>query len=411
MIFKRASRLPVHYRNSFYLILTSSINAGFGFLFWIIAARLYPKEEIGFATALLSSVGLIIIFSKFGLDQSLIRYIPVSDKNSIINTSLIITTTFSFLFGLIFIIGIDFWSPKLNFLQSNYALLFLFFILVNSLSSLIETVFIGLRKGDFYFFQSIIVNSRIVFLLLFISLGALGIFLSIGVGYLLAILFALFLLKGVGIRVITKEKIGEIDKDFLYKNKSFSLSNYIIGLLNIAPTLILPLMVLNLLGAEYAAYYYIIYALASLLFIIPNAVSTSLFVEGSHGENLKSTAIKSTILTYALLIPIVAVFLIFGEDILSLIGKDYAEGASLLRIMSIVSLFLATFSIYSSIKKVQKKLKDLLFLNALLFVMIMITSYIFMLREGILGIGLAWLGSYMICSLMILISIKFHGEI
>ena len=51
-----------------------------------------------------------------------------------------------------------------------------------------------------------------------------------------------------------------------------------------APNLILPIMVLNVLGAEQAAYYYIAYAIAALLFMIPGAISTSLFVEGSHGE-------------------------------------------------------------------------------------------------------------------------------
>ena len=48
--------------------------------------------------------------------------------------------------------------------------------------------------------------------------------------------------------------------------------------------MILPIMVLNVLGAEQAAYYYIAYAIAALLFMIPSAISMSLFVEGSHGE-------------------------------------------------------------------------------------------------------------------------------
>jgi len=51
-----------------------------------------------------------------------------------------------------------------------------------------------------------------------------------------------------------------------------------------APNMILPIMVLNVLGAEQAAYYYIAYAIAALLFMIPNAISMSLFVEGSHGS-------------------------------------------------------------------------------------------------------------------------------
>ena len=48
---QRLSKDPL-YRNSMYLMATSVVSAGFGFLFWILAAKLYPKEDVGIATAL-----------------------------------------------------------------------------------------------------------------------------------------------------------------------------------------------------------------------------------------------------------------------------------------------------------------------------------------------------------------------
>jgi hypothetical protein len=42
------------------------------------------------------------------------------------------------------------------------------------------------------------------------------------------------------------------------------------------------------------------------LFTIPNAISTSLFVEGSHGEALKRTVVKSLIVIFSLLVPAAA---------------------------------------------------------------------------------------------------------
>ena len=35
------------YRNSIYLILSTAVMGGFGFIFWIIAARLFTLEQIG----------------------------------------------------------------------------------------------------------------------------------------------------------------------------------------------------------------------------------------------------------------------------------------------------------------------------------------------------------------------------
>ena len=34
------------YKNSFFIMLSSIINAGFGFFFWMIAARLYSAEDV-----------------------------------------------------------------------------------------------------------------------------------------------------------------------------------------------------------------------------------------------------------------------------------------------------------------------------------------------------------------------------
>jgi len=38
------------YKNSFFIMLTSISNAGFGFFFWMLAAKLYPKEMKSFTT-------------------------------------------------------------------------------------------------------------------------------------------------------------------------------------------------------------------------------------------------------------------------------------------------------------------------------------------------------------------------
>jgi hypothetical protein len=48
-------------RNSFFIMASSFVAAGFGFFFWMIAARLYSQADVGIATALMSSMGLLIL--------------------------------------------------------------------------------------------------------------------------------------------------------------------------------------------------------------------------------------------------------------------------------------------------------------------------------------------------------------
>ena len=54
------------YRISFFIMLTSISNAGFGFIFWMLAAKLYPKEDVGIATALISAMSLPVLLSRLG---------------------------------------------------------------------------------------------------------------------------------------------------------------------------------------------------------------------------------------------------------------------------------------------------------------------------------------------------------
>jgi len=47
------------YRTSFFMAFANIMSAGCGFFFWIIAARLYALEQVGLATALISSLALV----------------------------------------------------------------------------------------------------------------------------------------------------------------------------------------------------------------------------------------------------------------------------------------------------------------------------------------------------------------
>jgi len=120
-----------------------------------------------------------------------------------------------------------------------------------------------------------------------------------------------------------------------------------------APNQILPIMILNVLGSEETAHYYIAYAISSLLFMILGAFSTSLFVEGSHGEALKKNTLKSLFAIFSLLTPAVIVLYFFGGLLLGIIDKSYVEGLDLLRIFALSGLFVTICQIYFSIKSAE----------------------------------------------------------
>ena len=375
-------------RNSLFIILASALGGAFGLIFWLLAAKIYPKEDVGVATALISSLSLVILVSRFGLNQSLIRFFPERDKGKVFGTSVMITTLFAVLCGVIFIAGVDVWAPGLHIVK-EYAFFYLFFLAATSVALLTGNAFIALRKAEYYFLQSLLMGSRIVFLIPLVFLGTLGIFSSVGTSFVVTLVFSLLLLAKLGI------KPAGMDRGFLSDTFRFSAGNHVAALLMRSPQYILPVMVLNMLGAEETAHYYVAFAISSLLLIVPYAVSTSLLVEGSHGVALKKTARKSIFTIFLLLTPSVIILYFFGEFVLNLIGKDYAgRGLSLLKLMALSSFFVAICEIHASMRRIQKDMKRLILLGALIFALLLGLSYIFMPKLGLPGVGYAWIISY-----------------
>jgi O-antigen/teichoic acid export membrane protein len=289
-------------------------------------------------------------------------------------------------------------SPELHLLKSPLnSALFLLFSVAASIAGLIGIAFVAIRKAKLYFLQSLLIGSRILFIIPLVFLGTMGIFSSVGVSFILASLLLLFPLMQAGVR-----PQPAVDKEFIRTTYHFSVGNYLTNLFMSAPTYILPLMVLNLLGADATAYFYVTLMIASLLYMIPNAVSTSLFVEGSHGEALKTTVLKSIYAIFLLLIPAIVLLYLFGDFVLGLVGKDYSmSGFELLKVMVIASVFVAVNTIFSSIKRVQKEVKQLLLLNGVTSLLLLALSYVFMLNFGLIGAGYAWIISYGISAVIV----------
>jgi O-antigen/teichoic acid export membrane protein len=375
------------FRNSLLLMLSAVSGAGFGFIFWMLAAKLCSPQDVGIATALISSMALLVLISRFGLDASIIRFFPNNDKSRIFSTSLLLTTSFAVLFGVIFIAGVDIFSPELSLLKSpQNATLFLIFLAANSAAVLTAVSFVAIRKAEFQFLQSIVVGSRVLALIPLIPLGAIGIFGAVGASFVLAGLLALVLLARSGVR-----PNFVIDRRFLGTAFHFSVGNYLADLFMIAPNMILPIMVLNTLGAEPAAYYYIAYAIASLLFMIPVAIGTSLFVEGSHGEALKRGVVKSLVAIFSLLVPAVAFLYTCGGWVLGMVGANYAAGGvEVLRAMVVASLFVGVNQVYFAIKRVQRDVTGIVVLSGVIFGLLVGFGYLFMGMYGVVGLGYAW---------------------
>jgi len=401
-------RLPL-FRNALYLMLHNVFQGVIGLAFWVVAARFSSTEDVGLASAAISAMLLLSLLATPGLDYAIIRFLPNAKENSniMINSCLTISGFTSIVLALIFILGLDLWSPALIFLRQNpwYFCAFVLFTTGWTVYALIGKVFIAKRSAGYTLAQGMIFNiTRLALVVLLPAFFyAFGILASWGIATIVAFIIGAFLF----LRLVQSGyfPLPTVNRAIIARMMRFSLANYIVSLLWFAPTFILPLMVVNILDAESNAYFYVAWSLASVLFAIPISASFSLFAEGSIDEkNLDRNAKKSLVFTLAIIIPAILVIVFLGDKILLLFTSAYSEnGTSLLRILVLSCLPLSITNIYFGFKRAKMQMGSVIALNAFMAVSTLALSWALLPRMGIQGAGVAWLSSQCLTALAVIL--------
>ena len=380
------------YRNSIFGMASIFILSGLGFVFWIIIAHLFKTENVGIATTLISIMTLLSSFTIMGLDSSLTRYLPKSsNRNELISSSFIIVTIATLLSSVIFFLGLTVFSPQLVFLRSNvfYILSFIIFTTFTSLNILVDSIFMAFRAaGNILIKNTIISISRLVFLFALIAFGSYGIFASSASAVTLGVLAGVFILY---FKFHTIHSIS-FNISLVKKLSTYSLGNYIgIFMLNM-PSLVLPVIILNIISAKYAAYFYFASIIQRFLLIIPMTTQQALLSEGSHNEvELKKHVKKAIATIFVILIPATAIAVLFGNRVLQFFGQNFAlETFRFLQLYCISTLFTAWLLIASAILNVKHKIRTLVILNVFVAVLTLCLACAF-ISDKLVGIGWGWI--------------------
>lgn len=385
------------YRNSLFLVMGRLLNVGVGFFFWLIAARLYQTAEVGVATALISSVTLIVFISSFGFNFSLIRFIKISGKENVLNTSISITTAASLVIGTAYLVLLKLLFENSALIQNAaYGVFFLITVIMHSIFFITGESFKALRDTKDFFMQNTVLSARALLLFPLVFLGSFGIFGAIGITYFLTSIYSIFVLN-------RRVKLNyRIDREFLNKSFRFSSGNYISNLLYESPSLLMPPIILSLIGKQEAALYYIAMAVSSLIWIAPMSLGTSLFIEGSYGENLKRNVLRSGKAMLIVLVPSIIFIYFFGGFVLEIFGHDYVEALPLLHILVLSSFFVALHDMFMPILNIKMRVSNLIKLNLIRFSLLLGLTYLLIGDYGLMGFGYAWMLTYIVLTVIML---------
>lgn len=395
------------FRNSIYMMASSVVLSVFGFIFWIICARIYTPSNIGTATTLISITVLISNFSLAGLNQGVIRYLPkAKDKNQVVNTILHVVLTMSILLTIVYVIFIRYFSPKLEFIFNNpfFTTGFILFLAITSLNLITDSIFVAYRSAKYIFIVNIIYSvTKMILPFILLGFGLYGIFFSYAIAISVAMIMSfIFMFYRFDYRIGLAPHLG-----ILKKLSRFSLASYAANFLGILPSMVLPIVLTNTIGAKSSAFYYIDMMIASIIYIVPTSVTQALFAEGINDKNSISHYIKSSIkITAILIIPAILVITLGGGYILRIFGKVYSsEGLLLLQMLAVSGIFIAINNITGTVFKFQDRVMLLTALN-LLSAITVISLSVYFLDLKLIGIGIAWLSGYGITSIVSLYLVR-----
>jgi O-antigen/teichoic acid export membrane protein len=323
------------YRNSIYLLINTGVATASGFLFIIVCAHLYSQADFGYATALFGALGVATAFSNIGMNQTFLRFMGRSEnKSQELATGILIVSGFSMFSGAV--LSHFFTSFGIKHVDTSVITIFIVTVLLMSIKTLFDNAFIAIRKSSSTLVENLIYNiSRLLFPILVIGSGYIGIFSAQLAAVTLAIVVSIFVIRRYhGFAVFVKPSLNTMSGKW-----RFALGSYTSELTGGLPSNVLPIIVVARLGPVAGALWYVAMQITNVLLSVSASISQAMFAEMANARgNINSFLKKASLSMYGVLIPAAAAVFILAPRILGLIHGNYISAEHVLRLMTIFAL-------------------------------------------------------------------------
>lgn len=248
--------------NAALLVTTFIVTSGLGFAYWWLAARLFPLEAVGFASAAISAMLLLGNLCILGLGTLLIRELPrqQSKEVSLISASLIL-----------FAVVAPYISADLQPLRASIQNVVLFAVGVSlfAIALVLDDAFIGLLRGDLKFWRNaLFAGAKLVALIVASFWLSQRVGLSIYATWVIGNVLSLAALAGFA--MLKGKWSGNLYFPYwglLQELGPSALQNHMINLLIQGPSILLPVLVTVLISATMNAWFYASFMLSDVVYI------------------------------------------------------------------------------------------------------------------------------------------------
>jgi len=390
----RGWRDPQH-RDGLALVLSSGISSVVGLLYWVLAARLFPPDQVGVNTTLISTMSLLGVTAQLNLGSALLRFVPVAGRSarSLVGACYGIAVGTACVLGGAFALGAPLWAPDLVQALGHGPLL-AFFVLATPVwaaFAMHDYTLTAIKRA------TLVPLENLAFSLLkvgFLVAGTVLVFRGvIAVSWVLAtavivLVVAAFLARSLRPTAATPPAREQIRPRGI---AGYVSADWAGGLCTDAVEFGLPLVVLFSLDADSAATFSVVWAIAYAFYLVTHGMSQSMVTHLADSPEECSAAVR-TLVTKALtlIVPGVLVVVMGAGLILSIFGPHYAEGGTTLLVLCALSAVPnVVVGAAVAVARVRQRPSAIFGIPATVAVVVIPLALVLMPHLGLTGVGIA----------------------
>lgn len=400
--------------SSLALVAGKVATMGFGFLAWIVAARLYPATEVGLASGAVAAVTLCAQLALVGVGSAVITLLPrhVHAPGRLLDTSIWYLTLTAAVAAVLFVLFAGAVLGELNVVAADpaYSLLFVVLSICGTLGVLFDQASTARRRGDQVLVRGVAAGVVTLVAVAVIGYGGNGtdsrqIFVAWVLGGLVTWGLGLLLIG----RAVPGYRLGaRLNRRLAAELTQVGTPNYLLTLAERAPGFVLPIVVTEMLSPAENAAWYVAWMMAWVVFVIPVQVGMTSFAEIARDPGATRQIVRHGIVTsLGLGIAGAIVLGVLAVPILGLLGPHYADiAAAPLRILLLGIVPVTFIQAYFSVGRARQSLREPIVVGSISGLLSIVIPALVGPTLGLTGMAAAWLAVQVVTALIALVRLR-----
>lgn len=386
-------------RNSVYLMAATASTSLLGYVFWVIAARLYPTAAIGDAGSGVSAMAFASLLGAVGGSAAIVGELPGKRRpdewSATVTTILILTSATSAVTALVTVqVLAHIGRSAFLYRQGVWIAAFVVGVVATTASQLLENIWVAERQAGWF------LGASTFFAAAKLAVIAIPAFIIFGASGILSAWSAVLAATVVGCMLVLTRLYHYRPRTVAFRQQIRSMrqsltGNYAITVGDQGPMYLIPVVVALVVSPVAAGWFYAAYRIGGFYAVFASAVGSTTFAEGSHRPH---RALPVAISGMKVVLPFIAlgmvVTIVGGHLVLSAFGAQYAAHAyTLLVLLSVAAIPDAVVNIYRSVLRVQRRYGTASAICWGIAGSRLALTWLCVLRFGIQGAGWAWLAT------------------